>query len=220
MIRSWCERLARTISFFVTPAFCTYCRSSLESQKPLCESCTSLIRPIASTCIKLTAARSIKVFAVSPYDDPLRPLILAKNHGNMLASKQLGLLMATHIPVASVPCDYIIPVPMHWSRYSQRGFNQAELIARSLGSFLHKPVIKALKRTKRTQFQARLSLGDRYKNIDQAFELAVPLEILKDKNLVLVDDLMTTGATLRAAGHLLLQAKPALINAWVACRVL
>ena len=81
-------------------------------------------------------------------------------------------------------------------------------------------MINALKRTKSTQLQALLSADARYDNIRFAFEVRIRGIDVRDKHLLLVDDLMTTGVTLQEAGRALLKLHPASITAVVACRVM
>ena len=91
--------------------------------------------------------------------------------------------------------DTIVPVPLHYRRLRQRGFNQASLLARRVGSLLQLPVdYSNLKRTRWTEPQIGLSRKQRAENVKGAFSLKVP-EKVKDKGVLLVDDVLTTGET-------------------------
>lgn len=91
--------------------------------------------------------------------------------------------------------DTIIPVPLHYKRLRQRGFNQASLLARSLGSLLHIPVdYFSLKRTRWTDPQIGLSRNQRAGNVKGAFSLK-SAEKIKGKGILLLDDVFTTGET-------------------------
>lgn len=98
--------------------------------------------------------------------------------------------------------DAVIPVPLHWSRRWRRGYNQAEVIARSLSSVLQVPVKAGLlRRVRRTSTQVRLSSRDKRTNVTGAFSArsgSLPL-----KHVLLVDDVFTTGATLHEAARAL-----------------
>jgi ComF family protein len=179
-----------------------------------------MIRPIVSGSIQLTETRSMKVIAVSAYRDPIRSLILAKRRSDIQAGKLLGQLIYDLTIFHSIPADYIVPIPLHWSRYARRGFNQAEEIAKVLARKKGIPLAKLLKRIKKTEFQAGLSAQQRTLNVQEAFELVgKDIDRYKNKHIILVDDLLTTGSTVKAAAKVLLQAKPASITIVVAARV-
>lgn len=91
--------------------------------------------------------------------------------------------------------DYVIPIPLFSARLRERGFNQSELIAREIAKYYHIPLnLNQLKRVKNTKFQTQLRQKERWTNIDGAFRIKNSGD-LKDKTILLVDDLLTTGAT-------------------------
>ncbi|MFB6226084.1 MAG: ComF family protein [Candidatus Paceibacteria bacterium] len=94
----------------------------------------------------------------------------------------------------------IIPVPLHKRRRAERGFDQAHLIAKVLKRELELPIEQALKRTKNTKQQAELKREDRLTNVKGAFEVKSKVETSK---AVLVDDVFTTGATLKVCAEVL-----------------
>ncbi|MBX7126731.1 MAG: ComF family protein [Cyclobacteriaceae bacterium] len=100
--------------------------------------------------------------------------------------------------------DLIIPVPLHPGRERQRGFNQSVMIARGIGEVIGKPVEEHISvRSKRTATQTTKTRMKRWENVRTVFAVLTP-ERLKGKSVLLVDDVITTGATLEAcAGHLL-----------------
>lgn len=102
-----------------------------------------------------------------------------------------------------VEFDAIVPVPLHPLRRRVREYNQAELLARGLGRRLRRPVRpRALRRVRATPSQTRLTVKDRAANMKNAFE-ARPCKNLSGARLLLVDDVMTTGATLHDAARAL-----------------
>lgn len=186
----------------------------------MCTQCSAMIQPVVSTTITITKKHSMKVFAIADYKEPLKSLILAKGWSDIFASRCLGELIWDMTTVQYQDFDYIIPVPLHWTRYAWRGYNQAEEIARILSKKSKKPITKILERNKRTAFQSNLSSEDRIKNVHKAFTLKTKnINQYSGKRLVLVDDLMTTHATLQSAARVLLTVKPASLIAVVACRV-
>ena len=165
------------------------------------------------------------VYSASSYDDPLKKLILKKHYGDAHASYQLGQIITSTLDLDFLKPDIIIPVPLHWTRYAQRGFNQAEIIAKVVGKKINKPVYNLFKRSRKTQLQAELTLAQRIENIAHAFAIKSRYhecvkELLAGKTILLVDDLYTTGATIKSMARELLPFKPAKIMVLVACRVL
>lgn len=93
--------------------------------------------------------------------------------------------------------DLIIPVPLHSRRYVERGFNQAELIARALSGILKVDLVCALCRNRHTKQQARLDKVGRLKNVESAFVLDEKFKgVIRNKKVLIVDDVYTTGATI------------------------
>jgi ComF family protein len=100
--------------------------------------------------------------------------------------------------------DLILPVPLHPKKQFKRGFNQSEQIALGMSQFMHIPCDKlSLIRSLSTSTQTHKSRYERWKNVSSSFEVVHP-EKLEGKHLLLVDDVITTGATLEACAHKLL----------------
>lgn len=99
--------------------------------------------------------------------------------------------------------DVFVPVPLHVSRQRERGYNQSELLARDVATALQVPLLpKALRRTRKTQQQAHLDAAGRKANVQDAFEADV--QMAQGRRIVLMDDVLTTGATLIACATALL----------------
>lgn len=110
-------------------------------------------------------------------------------------------LKPTHADV-----DMIIPVPLHPRRLKQRGYNQAEWIARGVSSALGIPVdCRQLSRHKATRTQTLKSIYERWENVQDIFSLNNPPEV-ENKHILLIDDVMTTGSTLGESARTLLSA--------------
>ena len=114
--------------------------------------------------------------------------------------------------------DFIIPIPLHPKKEKLRGYNQSLVIAEGIHEIMNVPIAeKSLVRSVFTDTQTKKSREERYQNVKDIFELKKP-EQLQGKHVLLVDDVLTTGATLMSAGKALLHAEGIKISvATVAC---
>ncbi len=213
--------IVRSLLNMVVPRFCNNCGCWLTERTILCAPCTDVINPVVSKELFITSTASMHVYAVSDYAYPLKSLILAKSHGNRVASMHLGHLLWQMSTISTMDFDIIVPIPLHWTRYAYRGYNQAEVLAQVLARYSKKPVVNLLKRTKRTIFQSKLPLKQRAENVKNVFKMVSVTDHhdYYGKKILLVDDLMTTGSTFKYAARELLALKPASIAGVVACRV-
>jgi ComF family protein len=141
-------------------------------------------------------------YSFSAYDGVVRKLIhLYKYERIRTLSRPLADLLARALPLDE-RFDCIVPVPLHWIRRWKRGFNQSELLARVLARRAGLPLLKALRRSRPTKVQAGLSNHARRQNVLKAFR-ARPVE---GKRILLIDDVMTTGATATACAQALKRA--------------
>jgi ComF family protein len=128
----------------------------------------------------------------------------------LFIGKQMGALLAASERFASI--DALIPVPLHPQALSKRGFNQAAIICEGIGQVWHKPVLTgAIARTKHTPTQTKQTRAERWDNMENAFTIQDPASI-KGKHLLLVDDVITTGATIEACGKTLLTIEGARVS--------
>lgn len=151
------------------------------------------------------------------YGFPLdRLLPRLKFHRDLAAGRLLAQAMARACGARARP-DVLVPVPLHRARLRQRGYNQALELARPLGRMLGLPVRAGLlQRRRNTTAQSRLDAGARAANLRDAF--AVPAHLAPPPHVALVDDVMTTGATLNAAADALQDAGVERVVAWVCAR--
>ena len=127
----------------------------------------------------------------------------------------LGMRLGKVLKEWNLDVDILIPVPLHRIKHRERGYNQSEFIARGIGSVLGKPVVSsAVRRIRHTQTQTKLNIEERRKNMEHAFEL-IPhsSNILIEKRCLLVDDVITTGATTNSCAQVILLAGAAKIIA-------
>jgi ComF family protein len=128
-----------------------------------------------------------------------------KYHGEIQLADSLGWFWKKMV-LEDLPIEAIIPVPLHPSRLRERGFNQALVLGRILGRILDKRVLsKGLRRIRNTVPQVQLDHSQREKNVRGAFTVRETREI-GDKNILLVDDVLTTGATVNECAKVLKKA--------------
>jgi ComF family protein len=131
-----------------------------------------------------------------------------KYKGRAEIGHRIGKVFAIELKEAgySDQFDCIVPVPLHTSRKRARGYNQSEEFARGLASELALPCTDSfVKRAVKTQTQTRKSKLNRWKNVSEVFEIKNEVEV-RNKRILLVDDVVTTGATLEACSIPLLKA--------------
>ena len=146
-----------------------------------------------------------QVYSFGAYEGVLRKLIhVFKFAGVRTLKRPLGSLLARALPRES-SFDAIVPMPLHWRRRWQRGFNQSELLAREIGRKWSVPVCALVRRKKATAPQAGLTSAQRRKNVQGAFEVRKGKR-LKGMRILLIDDVLTTGATASACARALKRA--------------
>lgn len=173
-------------------------------------------------CAACLARRPVYATARSAlrYDDASRPLVLGFKHGGHTDRlKSFAAQMHRAGRVALANADILIPVPLHSTRLIKRRFNQSALLARELSQRCGVPMdAHALLRSRATPTQGGLSAAGRRRNVQSAFKVAAPDKI-KDKRIVLIDDVMTTGATLESCTRTLKRAGAARVDAVCLARV-
>ncbi|MFH1254707.1 MAG: phosphoribosyltransferase family protein [bacterium] len=206
----------------IYPSFCRSCSSIINKEQTFCFSCHSKIKPVVPVFLQATKKYILPVHAACAYEDPVKSLILKKFSHDTLACKQLANLMIDFVPFETIKADFLIPVPLHWSRLAWRGYNQANLIAKQLSKKLNIPTLNIVKRKHRTIFQSRLSTNQRQRNVENVFSIKKHkiCNPIKDKNIVIIDDLFTTGATVKSVAQTLSYLQPASISIAVACRTI
>jgi ComF family protein len=146
-----------------------------------------------------------RVIRLGAYRPPLAPWIVGyKFHGQWAWGKWFGRELATAISPA-FQSGLVVPVPLHWRRRLWRGYDQAALIARSAADHLNWPMASILRRSEATAPQAAVgSVADRVKDLRGAFTVAHA--DLSNQDIVLVDDVCTSGATAAACTRVLREA--------------
>ncbi|RMH44971.1 MAG: ComF family protein [Deltaproteobacteria bacterium] len=195
-------------------ALCAACELSLYPLGPACPRCAEpLAGAVSVTCRRCTLAPPPFDRVVAPYrfgGELARAIRRFKFAGRPDLARALAPLYvpAWALAAARERIDVAVPVPLHWRRQARRGYNQAHLLAGEAARVARLPVdAVALRRVRATAPQAGLSAGERAGNVDRAF--AVPdrhRRRIAGRRVLLVDDVVTTGATARAAARALVAA--------------
>jgi ComF family protein len=218
-VRSWAPSAARALLGLVLPPRCVWClRDDFEfaSGPMLCDECQStLIGKPAFRCPRCGVAlpsgeahfcagchdrrpRFDRVVPLGSYTDQLRDCVLQlKGPGHEALAAALGQLLAERHAAAfnELKADVVLAVPMHWTRRLMRRANNAELLAAALARRLRVPYYhRGLRRVRNTRKQGPMLRTERLLNVRGAFRLHSELD-LREKNVIVVDDVLTTGAT-------------------------
>lgn len=189
------------------PFLCRCCALPLASDAPVCGKC--LHKPPAFT-------QSSIAFS---YTHPLDFLIHQFKYRRQLSSgKLLARLLAETCQTSARP-DFLVPVPIHWRKRWQRGFNQSELMAYWVGKQLDIPVLPACQQTRYHHSQKGLSRAERLKNLRQSFSIKPGIKRKIDgAHIALIDDVVTTTATARTLSELLIKTGAQRVDIWALAR--
>lgn len=212
------QGFAKSIMHWFFPQLCQTCQAALcAAHLPICWSCYYKMKPTDYHTqpenpiherfwgrVDIHAATALFYYTKG---SRVQQLIHRLKYDKQAAlgvylGEQLGKTMASQPHFASI--DVLVPVPLHPKKKHQRGYNQAELIAQGIQRHFPRPILpNALYRKQYTHTQTKKSRADRFENVQQVFALKNPTAVAH-KHVLLVDDVLTTGATLEAcASHLL-----------------
>lgn len=221
-------RTAQLLNLFFPPQ-CLQCNSRVPTHGTLCRGCWDAIHFISAPCCARCgfpfeystggdamcgvclhdAPRFTMGRSVFRYDDASRNLILRlKFQDDTSVSTTYGAWLAQAAAPFLEACDAIIPVPLHYRRLIERRYNQAAMLAYGLARHANLPVWPdSLRRIRATSPQSGLDKKERAKNVKRAFDVhSKHAERMRGKRLLLLDDVMTTGATLNACADALFKA--------------
>ncbi len=222
------RRLLYNLLSFLLPHRCIICRDSLAEEQGLCPTCYTNVKfnngpqcticaePFeikGDTCQHCTASPPLfhqnkSVFVYEPHI--ARAILAFKNSGHTEYANTFAKLMAPLAKEIITPDTVIIPVPLHFWRQFSRGYNQSLLLAHKLAlrlSIKQQLALHILKRQVNTPTQQSLTSAERQQNVADAFTIRhAHAHIVKDKHILLIDDVCTSGATLNACASPLLAA--------------
>jgi len=193
---------------------CPACQEGLaRNRPPFCRKCSRpLPDPDELFCdhCRQTDLAFDRVWAATIYDPAVRRLIHLFKYADKTALRRpFSRLMLDFIERFGIPAgrfDLMMPVPLHHARLRERGYNQARLLAEAVAGPLGlRMVPDGLARRRHTRNQARLRPKERWTNLDEAFKITQP-GLVNNKRVMIVDDLMTSGATLSGIARVLKRA--------------
>ena len=231
-VDGWLTRLGRLLY----PARCPICREVADEASGLCAACAARLPWLRAACDRcglpladthparrvcgdcLQRAPPLQFVQASfLYGFPLdRLLPRFKFHRDLACGRLLSQWMLPACAAAPRP-HALLPVPLHATRLRERGYDQALELARPLARALDLPLRADLVRMRATAAQSSLDAGARRRNLRGAFVVDARRPL--PEHVALVDDVMTTGATLHAAARALHRAGVARVDAWVCARV-
>ncbi|MGN6285048.1 MAG: ComF family protein [Afipia sp.] len=232
---------ARTALDIALPTLCVSCREPVTGDG-LCATCWSRLSFIAPPyCARLgipfvydpgPGLLSMEAIANPPayqraraavrYDDTARTLVHALKYQDRTdLAPTMGRLMALTGSELLKEADALIPVPLHWQRGWSRRYNQSGALARVIAAQAGIPVWgDVLQRTRQTRQQVGLSRAERARNVQGAFTVAAEKKsALQGRRIVLIDDVLTSGATVDTCARALLRARAASVDVLVFARV-
>lgn len=241
-VTRYAKQLGRFVLDFVLPSQCLSCGSFVESSGALCASCWRELTFLSGAHCQVCGApfsyalsenlicgacmadppEFDRARAPLKYDEASRHLILAFKH----ADRHEGLTvfarwMASAGAEIVDQAEMIVPVPLHWQRLVSRRYNQAALLGHRLGKFIDRPVqTSVLERVKATPSQGGLGRRNRFRNMRGAFAVSrTGKQNVKGTHVLLIDDVLTTGATARACAVALKRAGAAKVDLLTLARV-
>ncbi|HRE57357.1 MAG TPA: phosphoribosyltransferase family protein [Candidatus Kapabacteria bacterium] len=223
MIQNLQNIIVDSLLELIAPKHCCLCSDKLynevDRKNSYCQSCIEnlpeapnsdfvrerLLQSITADDIAISEIIGLTVYS---HELPIHNAIFDfKYHGISKIAYTLGGVLGNKITEYSLHSDFIIPVPIHPAKKRERGYNQAEEIAKGICSVVNIPLIPfALKRTFYTASQTTTtSSAARWENVANIFNVDGTKSLYHDKNVLLVDDVFTTGATTNNCASLLLQ---------------
>lgn len=218
-IKRWWEFLKIPL-YLVAPPLCILCKNPVNPEEIICQECKKELEKYLITpprclicgepmkhrlCLRCREEKFTfkKVRGVYIYEGPVIELIeLFKYQGLEKIAEFLGEKMVKLLNELG-EVDYVVPVPLHPARKRERGFSQTALLAKVISQISGIPFLEALIRRRYTKSQTRLGKKERKENLKNAF---FPVDDrIKERSILLVDDVLTTGVTLNEASSSLLK---------------
>lgn len=201
------KAIAKNFINLFYPLHCLSCNKQLDALNEfcICSQCEASIKPNAMPPFELEIP-SVMAYSACLYEGAIKELIHKFKYSgrtalvNVFAKLMIGCIKENP---EIVIVDLITAVPLHKSRLREREFNQSLLLANKIAGEFNIPLKHALEKTIKTMYQNELTKIERRTNLKNAFKACRHAEI-NEKNILLIDDVMTTGATLNECAYTLL----------------
>ncbi|MFH1188790.1 MAG: phosphoribosyltransferase family protein [bacterium] len=201
------KKLKRVYPFLldmIFPPVCLACRHILDNTQKNKHICLSCLQNIPINSIFFRTDQNFILAAATTYDnETIKKLIHTLKYDRIkTAQYPLGDILISYLETISLmpTSAIIIPIPLHPTKAKKRGFNQAELLAQQIGIHFHLPIYtNILKRNKNTSAQAKRTIQSRSVNVANCFSITPHIPFPKTQHIIIVDDVYTSGATLREA---------------------
>lgn len=213
------KKLNESIKDILFPVRCPYCESVISKTEYACEDCK---KKFPSPAIIKYAVGGYKCTSPFPYDGIFKKAVKKFKFGNKGGyAKQLAFPMVQSIleSYQGVNFDLITCVPMHKKRLRKRGYNQAELLARECAKIMNIPYCDTLEKFKENREQHSIKASERAKNVKGVYRI-IDKELVCDKNILIIDDIITTGHTLGECAGTLIKSGCNSVNCAVLCSVI
>ena len=223
------DKITTALQEIIYPRYCLICHKKIAAHNPkelICAECLEKIipniPPFCRRCGRHISAQGIcddcakinfhfdRAWASCRYDGAAREMLHSFKYktktglGRSLSQLLINFVKNYHLPVSA--CDYVIPVPLSPTKLREREFNQAAILAEELAKYFELKLLdNNLKRIRNTASQTELDKHKRWQNIQGVFGLKDP-GALKEKTILLIDDVLTTGATASEAAKTLKNA--------------
>lgn len=219
-----CKSLWNGILEFFYPPRCLFCRKIVLPGRECCEACEKslLSEHWSARMIEPQTGKTLVCIAPDQYDGPLRKAMLdfkfhnMPKHAHFFAQRIFSQLQQSSFLTRA---DFVVSVPLSRERLHQRGYNQSELIARELAALAGLPYFTVLEKHVENQEQHRLHKKDRRQNVRGVYRILPGAHQVENQRILLVDDILTTGATLGECAAVLYAAGAKEVLCAAACRV-
>ena len=197
-----CHYLSVSFIDFLAPRSCAFCGTLSDAgEKSICRDCFEDLpwnEPAVSPAPGIFACSIAMLHYSYPVDVAIKAF---KFNRKLFYAPAFSEVLCNAADLLPDGVDAVLPVPLHWRRKTHRGFNQATEIAKPLARLLGLPMLRGFRRCRATPFQSGLAAKDRTRNLRRAFKAT---QTITHSHVLIVDDVLTTGATVRAVGKVLL----------------
>ncbi|KMT23381.1 ComF family protein [Clostridium cylindrosporum] len=171
---------------------CFICESHIEEAFPICDNCNSYLPYLDKSVLEYNTILK-NTYSIFEFQGKIKEMVYGLKYNKEVdKAKIIGDIMARFIEKEDISIDIIIPIPMHRDKLLERGYNHSLLIAKRIGSVTGIPVETSLEKVKNTPNQVLLSGEERWYNVRGSLKCNT---LYKNKNILLIDDVVTTCAT-------------------------